>query len=114
MSSPITTHVLDTSLGRPATAMSVTLEQLTKAGWELIGKGSTDLDGRLPDLLPAHSALAVGKYRLVFATEKYFKRLRTQTFYPSVTIEFTVSSKQEYYHVPLLINPFGYSTYRGS
>jgi 5-hydroxyisourate hydrolase len=113
MSSPITTHVLDTSLGRPASGVSVTLERLTKADWQPLGKGTTDLDGRITDLMQSGS-LTLGRYRLSFAIEKYFKRLRVATFYPTVTIEFTVTNKQDHYHVPLLLSPFGYSTYRGS
>jgi 5-hydroxyisourate hydrolase len=114
MSSPITTHVLDTSLGRPAAGMGVTLERLTKMGWQPIGKGSTDLDGRLVELLSEQSTLVAGQYRLTFATKEYFTRLRTKTFFPAVTIEFEVLDKQDHYHVPLLVTPFGYSTYRGS
>jgi 5-hydroxyisourate hydrolase len=114
MSSSITTHVLDTSLGQPAAGMGVTLERLTKMGWQPIGKGSTDLDGRLVDLLPAESALSAGQYRLSFATKEYFTALCATTFYPAVTIEFEVLDIQDHYHVPLLVSPFGYSTYRGS
>jgi 5-hydroxyisourate hydrolase len=112
--SPITTHVLDVSLGRPAESVAVTLERWAGKDWEFLGKGSTNYDGRIDDLLPTGS-LTAGRHRLSFATERYFKRCRrTATFYPWVTIEFEVVSTKEHYHVPLLISPFGYSTYRGS
>jgi 5-hydroxyisourate hydrolase len=113
MGSLITTHVLDTSLGRPAANVGVTLEHMAKSGWKLVGKGTTNIDGRLLDLLPEES-LKVGRYRLTFAVEKYFKHRRASTFFPSVEIEFTVTAPKEHYHVPLLVSPYGYSTYRGS
>lgn len=113
MSSPLTTHVLDTSLGRPAANVGVTLEHMAKSGWKLVGKGNTNIDGRLTDLLP-EGPLQTGRYRLSFAVEKYFKHRRASTFFPTVAIEFTVTAPKEHYHVPLLVSPYGYSTYRGS
>jgi 5-hydroxyisourate hydrolase len=111
--SPITTHVLDLSRGRPAAGVAVRLEVWTDAGiWQATGEGVTDADGRITDLL-APTAIVGGRYRLTFATGPYFASLGTTTFYPSVTIEFTVTPA-EHYHVPLLLSPFGYSTYRGS
>jgi 5-hydroxyisourate hydrolase len=113
MGSSITTHVLDTSLGRPASGVAVTLEHMVKSDWKLVGKGTTNIDGRLTDLLE-EGPLKIGQYRLTFAVEKYFKRRRASTFFPSITIEFSVTAAKEHYHIPLLLSPYGYSTYRGS
>lgn len=112
--SAITTHILDVSAGVPARGVAVTLERQTDDGWEIIGKGETDDDGRLRDLLSSDAILQVGNYRLTFETGNYFFDRQTDSFYPEVTVTFTVFSTQEHYHVPLLLSPFGYSTYRGS
>jgi 5-hydroxyisourate hydrolase len=112
--SAITTHVLDTSLGRPASGVLVTLELLGQEGARELGRGSTDADGRLRTLLPANEPLAAGTYRITFQTGAYFARMGTAGFYPEVSVTFTVHDGAQHYHVPLLLNPFGYSTYRGS
>jgi len=104
--SGITTHVLDTSRGRPAAGVPVVLERAVNSGWETVGSGTTDTDGRARDLLS--SALEAGRYRLTFDTGAY------SHFYPEVTITFVVDGGEDHYHVPLLLSPFGYSTYRGS
>src|SRR5262249_2292473 len=104
-------HVLDTSRGRPAAGVPVTLERRESNGeWSRIGEGRTDDDGRLRTLLdglPSHA----GTYRLTFDTKTY---LGESAFFPSVTIVFEVNDAAQHYHVPLLLSPFGYSTYRGS
>ncbi len=102
----ITTHVLDTASGRPAKNMVVALERQTSAGWELLGRGKTDADGRLRTLLPEGYPLQAGNFRLTFETHT--------PFYPCVVVTFTVADPSQHYHVPLLLSPFGYSTYRGS
>jgi 5-hydroxyisourate hydrolase len=107
--SQVTTHVLDAALGQPAADVPVVL--LTGSGVE-IAVGSTDSDGRVTDLGPER--LETGTYRLSFATGEYFARTSRQTFYPVVSIDFTVVDSEQHYHVPLLISPFAYSTYRGS
>jgi len=113
--SAITTHVLDITSGCPAHGLSVTLEQQTPAAiWQVIGKGVTDDDGRLRDLLAPGTSLTVGRYRLTFDTEAYFAQRRIEGFYPEVVVAFTVRDAGSHYHVPLLLSPFGYSTYRGS
>ncbi|MDX6443333.1 MAG: 5-hydroxyisourate hydrolase [Blastocatellia bacterium] len=112
--SAITTHVLNTSRGRPAKGMPVTLEIEAAGGWELVGKGTTNADGRIPDLVAEEITLATGVYRLIFDTATYFAAQDTESFYPSVTIVFKFDNPAQHYHVPLLLNPFGYSTYRGS
>lgn len=104
--SGITTHVLDTSRGRPAAGVPVALERAVDSGWQPIGRSTTDADGRARDLLS--SAPEAGSYRLTFDTGAY------SHFYPEVTVTFVVEGGEEHYHVPLLLSPFGYSTYRGS
>ena len=112
--SAITTHVLDVSKGCPASGVPVTLERQTATNWEIVGKGATDEDGRLRDLLDAEMILQTGNYRLTFDTENYFLQQKIESFYPQVTVAFTVRDTAQHYHVPLLLSPFGYSTYRGS
>ena len=112
--SKITTHVLDTSAGRPAAAVSILLEQQTPGGWREAGKGATDDDGRCLDLLAEAETLEKGAYRLTFGSGPYFAARGVATFFPEVSIVFEVSHPEEHHHVPLLLSPFGYSTYRGS
>lgn len=113
--SPITTHVLDLSRGRPAVGITVILERAQGAAdWRELARGATDADGRLRDLLPDKSLLAAGTYRLRFATASYFAGIGLRSFYPEVLIVFQVDEASEHYHVPLLLSPYGYSTYRGS
>jgi 5-hydroxyisourate hydrolase len=113
--SAITTHVLDTSRGRPASGVAVRLAfENADGSWRQIGKGATDADGRARDLLPDGSALTEGVYRLAFETGPYFAAQEIEAFYREVVIVFTVSDPAQHYHVPLLLSPFGYSTYRGS
>lgn len=110
----LTTHVLDTALGRPATNLRVRLEQLEQgAAAVAIAERTTDGDGRVPDLL-AGRALELASYRLTFEVGPYFAASARDCFYPEVTITFAVRAPNEHHHVPLLISPFGYSTYRGS
>ena len=113
--SAITTHVLDTSRGRPAAGVPVILETYTDGGdWQTLGRGATDADGRLRDLLPEGEAPAAGLYRLTFDTSAYFSAQGVGGFYPEVAVTFRVSDAAQHYHVPLLLSPYGYSTYRGS
>jgi 5-hydroxyisourate hydrolase len=104
----ISTHVLDTSLGKPAQGIRIELE----SGGAIVGSGVTDADGRVKDLASGAS-LGVGDYRLTFAVADYFKRTGRESFYTSIAVDFRLSDSQ-HYHVPLLLSPFGYSTYRGS
>lgn len=110
--SHITTHVLDTGTGKPAAGISVTLHHLDVGRWVWIAAGSTDADGRLKDLGPER--LPSGTYRLSFDTGSYFAATATETFFPEVILTFGVDGEQAHYHVPLLLSPFAYSTYRGS
>ena len=101
----ITTHVLDTAQGRPASGIPVRLEMREAKKWTLVGEGTTDADGRLKTLSPKPRA---GTYRLTFDTSA------RSGFFPEVTILFEITDAAAHYHVPLLLSPFGYSTYRGS
>src|SRR5215475_11656991 len=112
--STITTHVLDTSRGHPAEGVSLTLEVEAAGGWKLVGKATTNADGRAADLVPAGTPISPGVYRLIFDTAKYFASREIESFYPQVTIVFKLTDAAQHYHVPLLLSPFGYSTYRGS
>lgn len=112
--SAITTHVLDTSRGRPAEGVPATLEVEAAGGWKLLGKGLTNSDGRITDLIPQETPLPLGIYRLIFDTGRYFSAQQLDAFYPQVTIVFRIEDTSQHYHVPLLLSPFGYSTYRGS
>lgn len=105
--SAVTTHVLDAAHGRPAAGMPVRLE-----GEGVLAEGRTDEDGRMRALGP--DALAPGDYRLVFDTGAWFRASGTPAFFPEVVVAFTVTAAAPHYHVPLLLSPFAFSTYRGS
>ena len=115
--SPITTHVLDTALGKPAEGIRVTLNNRSSAApWKSL-EGYTNADGRVTDLMGRGETLFAGDYELVFHVQEYVRMTTGQkSFYPECPIRFTVFSgrTKEHYHVPLLLNPFGYGTYRGS
>ncbi len=107
----LSTHVLDAVSGEPAADVRVVLERRTGDGWRPLGDGVTDADGRLRDLAP--DGLDLGEHRLVFATGEYFAATGQTGFYPEVTVTFTVTGDR-HYHVPLLLSPYAFSTYRGS
>ena len=110
--SGISTHVLDTARGRPASGVAVTLEGSGPDGWREVARGTTDADGRVAPLLQG-GAPAAGDYRLRFATGDYFHAHGVTAFYPEVVVHVRLEPGMKY-HLPLLLNPFGYSTYRGS
>jgi 5-hydroxyisourate hydrolase len=117
--SAITTHVLDLARGAPAAGVAVTLDILVQAHatsqmWKTLAERTTDADGRVRDFFAAGSKLDAGRYRLTFATGDYFAAQRIASFHPQVTVEFEVRDASQHHHVPLLLSPFGYSTYRGS
>jgi 5-hydroxyisourate hydrolase len=113
--SAITTHVLDTSAGKPAVGVPVTLEKMCEEhGSHVLGSAVTDADGRARSLLTEDKPLKAGTYRLTFDTAAYFAAQHVQGFYPTVAILFEVRDASQHYHVPLLLTPHGYSTYRGS
>lgn len=110
----ITTHVLDTSIGQPAVGVPVVLERREgDSVWVVVGRGQTDADGRIRGFSD-NAAQGAGVYRLVFETGAYFRARRADAFFPFVSIVFDVANASAHYHVPLLLSPFGYSTYRGS
>lgn len=114
MSGPsrVTTHVLDAVTGRPASGVAVGLEHRSDGGWRPVAAGTTDDDGRIAEFGPVD--LAPGVYRVSFATEAYFAGTHQSAFYPEVVIAFTLSDPEAHYHVPLLLSPYAFSTYRGS
>jgi 5-hydroxyisourate hydrolase len=111
--SQITTHILDTSAGIPAQGVAVRLFRQAEQDWTAIASGQTNKDGRITDLLRSDQVLPAGIYKLRFETAPYFTTRAITTFYPFVEIVFHLSD-HSHYHVPLLLNPFGYSTYRGT
>lgn len=115
MTSPITTHVLDTAQGRPAQGVPVVLEHETMPGlWEELGRGETGEDGRISDLLVVETELEEGVFRLTFEIGDYFEAQHLEGFYPYAHIVFKYRPDDGHYHIPLLVSPFGYSTYRGN
>ena len=111
--SAITTHVLDTARGVPAAGIPVRLEHWQHGSWTIVGQGTTDADGRCRTLLPPGAPPDLGRYRLTFETAPYFTARGLRAFFPEVAIAFDIA-EPTHHHVPLLLSPFGYSTYRGS
>jgi 5-hydroxyisourate hydrolase len=113
--SGITTHVLDVALGQPARGVAVKLELHTEGkGWVTLADRKTNDDGRVPDLLAGGARLDAGRYRLTFAVGPYFAARGVDHFHPEAAITFEIKDAAQHYHVPLLVSPFSYSTYRGS
>ena len=111
----ITTHVLDVSIGKPAADISVRLDRQTKDGdWLTLGTQKTDSDGRARGMIADNEPLVAAVHRLTFEVGPYFTNNQVDSFYHEVTIAFIVNDASQHYHVPLLLSPFGYSTYRGS
>lgn len=111
--SQLTTHVLDTALGKPAVGLSIRLKHCVNGTWYTLAQGVTNKDGRVANFLPPEKYVLPGNYKMLFETNHYFRQQNIQGFYPKVEIDFTVTD-DSHYHVPLLLSPFGYSTYRGS
>ena len=110
----ISTHILDTALGRPAAEVPVSLGCWQKDRWVVLSESKTDADGRCRKLLPEHAALEAGLYRVRFETAAYYHAQRLAGLYPYVEIVFEVRDTEQHYHVPLLLTANGYTTYRGS
>ncbi len=106
----ISTHILDINLGSPAADVLVTLEKQNSAQWSLVKREKTNSDGRINFDCPYEA----GQYRLTFQIEDYYKRLKQDSFFLAVPVAFQISDIKRKYHVPLLLSPFGYNTYRGS
>jgi 5-hydroxyisourate hydrolase len=111
--SQVTTHILDTSKGKPAEGITIVLYQQHTDGWREITIGTTNNDGRIPHFLKKDATLEPGIYKMAFDTQPYFEKQAILTFYPLVEITFRIRNG-DHYHIPLLLSPFGYSTYRGS
>ena len=109
----ITSHVLDVSSGKPAPEIEITLLVIRDNSWQEIGKGITNENGRITDILNKDTELKTGIYKMKFDTGKYFSNKGIKTFYPFAEVVFEITA-DEHYHIPLLLSPFGYSTYRGS
>jgi 5-hydroxyisourate hydrolase len=113
--STISTHILDTAQGKPANGVAVYLEsQNNDESWEQLAHAWTDDEGRVKPFFLLEDPLPAGTYRLVFDTEAYFSALDLNCFYPQVCVVFAIGEEPQHYHIPLLISPFGYSTYRGT
>lgn len=112
--SAITTHILDLAGGRPARGVDVTLARADTEGWQELAVRQTDADGRVGDLLDEDAPLVAGTYRLRFAVGEAAARRGEESFFPYADVVFAVRDADAHYHVPLLLSPFGYSTYRGS
>ncbi len=111
--SGITTHILDVARGRPAAGVAVSLARRSGDGWAELAATRSDTNGRVANLLPGDRKSPAGTYRLRFDTGAYFTALGVSPFHPFVEIVFEIRDAEEY-HVPLLVSPFGYTTYRGS
>ena len=109
----VSTHILNTARGRPAAGVKVVIERKELTGFTPIASAVTDEDGRVKQLLTATQSTA-GEYRATFAVGEYFEGLSEKSFYPEVHVIFSIEAAHEHYHVPLLLSPYGYSTYRGS
>lgn len=106
----ISTHILDTSKGQPAAAVDVSLEKKIDSKWQVIDQQKTNSDGRIV----FHDQSTQGCYRLIFKIEDYFLQTIGSSFFADATVQFNIQDTERKYHIPLLVNPFGYSTYRGS
>jgi 5-hydroxyisourate hydrolase len=110
----ISTHVLDTSLGRPAAGVALALQRQHGSSWVDLSRGETTADGRAASLVPPGADAPAGAYRLTFDVGAYFSSRGVESFYARVAIDFLVRDASAHYHVPLLVSPYGYSTYRGT
>lgn len=110
----LSTHVLDTSRGVPAAGVHVILQRISGSESHEIAREVTDPDGRVRDLLGGRGKLESGDYRITFETGAYFAGVGIEAFYPSISVTFTVRDPMQHHHVPLLLSPYGFSTYRGS
>lgn len=111
--SQITSHVLDTASGHPAKNLTIRLKHFVSQQWQTLAQGITNDDGRVADFLPSCKPLVPGNYKVIFETLAYFEDQNIATFFPDVTVHFSVND-EAHYHIPLLLSPYGYSTYRGS
>ena len=111
---PLSVHVLDLQSGQPTEGIEVTLEQQMGAQWRALASGVTNAQGRIPALYPEGKKMEAAQYRIVFKTGEHYARKNQPTFFPRIPVEFSADGKAQHYHIPLLLSPFGYSTYRGN
>lgn len=111
---PLSVHVLNLQDGLPSPDVKVTLEKQNGGQWVMLNEGTTNEVGRISALYPANKTLETGTYRVTFKTGDWFKAHSTATFFPEVPVIFTVDGSVKHYHIPLLLSPYGYSTYRGN
>ena len=111
---PLSVHVLDLQTGQSTAGIQVTLEQQAGGQWRELASGVTNAQGRIAALYPEGKAMEAAQYRIVFKTGEHYARQGQPTFFPRIPVEFTADGKAQHYHVPLLLSPFGYSTYRGN
>lgn len=111
---PLSVHVLDLQNGQPTEGIRVTLEQRSGEQWRALANGVTNAQGRIAALYPDEKAIAAGEYRIVFETGEHYAKQGKQTFFPRIPVEFKVDAPAQHYHIPLLLSPYGYSTYRGN
>ena len=111
--SGISTHVIDNSRGRPGSGVEVVLEFRADNGWRIRGSGTTDGNGRIGSLFSVEEEVVKGTYRVTFDTGAYFRLKGQESLYPQVVVVFEVAQADEHYHIPLILNAFGYMTYRG-
>ena len=111
---PLSVHVLNLENGLPSPGVNVTLEKHVGQNWQPLAQGVTNEQGRIGELFPAKQAFEAGEYRVVFKTGEYFKKTGHETFFPEIPVIFEVKNADQHYHIPLLLSPYGFSTYRGS
>jgi len=111
---PLSVHILDLQSGQPTAGVNVTLEERDGQQWRTLSQGTTDTQGRVRALYPAGKQITAGAYRIVFKTGEHYARLRQPTFFDQIPVEFKVDNTAQHYHIPLLLSPYGYSTYRGN
>lgn len=111
---PLSVHVLNLENGLPSPGVNVTLEKHVGQNWQPLSQGVTNEQGRIGELFPAKQAFEKGEYRVVFKTGEYFKKAGHETFFPEIPVIFEVKNADQHYHIPLLLSPYGFSTYRGS
>ena len=111
---PLSVHVLNLENGLPSPGVNVTLEKHVGQNWQPLAQGTTNEQGRIGELFPDKQAMEAGQYRVVFKTGDYFKKAGRDTFFPEIPVIFEVKNADQHYHIPLLLSPYGFSTYRGS
>lgn len=111
---PLSVHILDLETGQPMKGVTVTLEQQRGNEWRKLKSDVTNEQGRIVDLFPAEESVSIGVYRVIFKTGEHYAKLKRETFFPEIPVHFYIKSSADHYHIPLLLSPFGFSTYRGN